>query len=122
MFFRNSPRHEFIPGLSPVDDEKVFVKKTASTFAEESLINFLVENQCSKVVLVGFTANECIDASAKQAADLGFDVVVVSDGCATFDLYGPDRQLVEATRVHQLTMANLGAFFATIVTTENVLK
>jgi nicotinamidase-related amidase len=122
MFFCQSEGYEFISGLNPIPGEEVFAKTTSSAFSEPKLIHYLNAEECTRVVLVGFTLNECIDASAKQAVDLGFDVAIVSDACAMFDFHGPEGQLFEAARVYQLTLANLGAHFATILLTEDALR
>jgi len=82
----------------------------------------LTRRSASAVVLAGFTANECIDATARDANAAGLDVFVVGDATASFDLRGPDGRLLAAERVHALTLANLNAFVAEVVQTEEVVR
>lgn len=74
------------------------------------------------IILTGFTANECIDATARQASDLGFSTYVVADATATFDFHGDDGKLFKADRVHRLILANLQALFAKVVETRCVIS
>jgi nicotinamidase-related amidase len=82
----------------------------------------MAERGWDAVVITGFTANECIDASAKQACDLGLATYVVGDATAMFDVPGPGGSFHKADRVHRLVLANLHAFFATILETAPLLK
>ncbi|MNL66180.1 Isochorismatase family protein [compost metagenome] len=70
---------------------------------------------------MGFTANECIDATARDAAALGFLTQVVSDATAMFDMQGPNGKLLKADRLHKLTMANLNAFYAKVLKTSDLI-
>ncbi len=93
----------------------------ASAFSETNLESVLNKETLSNIVLVGFTANECIDATARDSAARGFETFVVSDATATFDLREPAGKLVKADRIHRLTMLNINAFFAKVLSTSDVL-
>jgi nicotinamidase-related amidase len=70
---------------------------------------------------VGYTANECIDATARDSTKLGYTTYVVSDATAMFDLRAPDGKLLKADRLHRLTMANLNAFYAKVIQCSDLL-
>ncbi len=111
----------FIPLLAPEPGETVVAKSTASAFGGTTLAADLAAANVDALILTGFTASECIDATAKAAADLGFRVYVVGDATATFDLTGPGGQIYKASRVQEMTLAGLHATFAGILETEALL-
>ncbi len=57
-----------------------------------------------------------------MAGNLGFHTYLVSDATATFDRRGPDGVLHSAEDIQAMTMTNLHQEFATIVTTDDVLR
>lgn len=122
LFYRLSGGVSFIPALSPNKDETVIEKSKSSAFSGTILQELVTHSNFSALVLTGFTAGECIDATARQSSDLGFTTYVVSDATATFDIVGPDGALHKAERVHNLLLANLHNFFAEIVDTNYLLR
>lgn len=123
-----SPFHEshqssgFVSELQPKRGENVISKERSSAFAGTGLADLLEEKKSDTVVVAGFTARDCIDATARQAGDLGFRTIVVSDSSASFDFHGPDGELFQAERIHKLVMANLHALYAEVVTTNEILS
>lgn len=122
IFFRNSTGSDFLESVTPQADEFVIEKSKSSAFAETNLAEVLTNESCTEVILVGFTANECIDATARDAAALGFTAFVASDATATFDLRDGTGKLVKADRIHKLTMLNINAFSAKVLTTKEILS
>lgn len=121
IFFKNSEGCNFLKMAEPIADEMVIEKTKSSAFTETDLIKFLNAKSCTNIILVGFTANECIDATAKDATALGFDTFVSSDATATFDLRDATGKLVKADRIHKLTLLNINAFSAKVVSTSEIL-
>lgn len=111
-----------MPDLAPNRGELVLYKKDSSAFTDTPLGAEIERAGLDTVILVGFTANECIDTTARHAAERALDVFVVSDATASFELKGPDGQLHTAGRVHGLTLANLNAYVAEVVDTDEILK
>ncbi|MBL7671444.1 MAG: isochorismatase family protein [Bdellovibrionaceae bacterium] len=121
IFFRNSIGCEFLKDVGPVEDEVVIEKMKSSAFANTNLESILNAKSCTGLVLVGFTANECIDATARDSAAKGFETFVVGDATATFDLRDSSGKLVKAERIHKLTLININAFHAKVVNTDDIL-
>lgn len=96
-------------------------KTKSSAYAGTNLGSILSKEACANLLLVGFTANECIDATARDAAALGYSAFVAGDAVATFDLRDPAGKLIRAERIHRLTLANINAFYAKVVNTEEAL-
>lgn len=122
IFYRKSCGCEFLPGLQPKGAELVIEKTKSSAFAETDLEAKLKQLEPENIVLVGFTANECIDATARDASSLGFDTYVVGDATAMFDVRDTDGKLLKAERIQRLTLANINALYAKVIHTADVLS
>lgn len=122
LFYRDSKTVNFMSELSPRDGEIVIEKGKSSAFSETNLLEALDGRKIESILLVGFTANECIEATAKDAHELGIDSVVIGDATAMFDFLGQDRKIYKANKIHELVLANIGALYSTIESTQNVLK
>ena len=111
----------FLPDLAPLPGEWVMEKITASAFVETRLAAELQERGIDTLVLTGFTANECIDSTARHAVDLGFNTFVVGDATAMFDLVGPDGEILPAAKTQETLLASLHAGFARVLKTDGLL-
>lgn len=121
IFFRQSVGCTFLNSTQPQESEIVLEKTKSSAFTGTSLEAILNKDSVSNIVLVGFTANECIDATARDAAAKGFNAFVVGDGTATFDLRDQSGKLIKADRIHRLILININAFYAKVINTSDVL-
>ena len=121
FFFRQSAGCDFLNSLRPSDNEAVVEKMKSSAFAGTNLLDILNNQPVSSVILVGFTASECIDATARDASAMGIDTIVVGDGTATFDLRDQSGKLIKAERIHKLTLININAFYAKVINTSDIL-
>ena len=122
IFYRESLGVNFLDALSPRENEIVVEKTRSSAFEGTNLEAILSQQDCSDVVLTGFTANECIDATARDATARGLSVLVAGDATASFDLRDRSGRLVKADRIHKLTLLNINAFYAKVLNTNEVLS
>jgi nicotinamidase-related amidase len=119
-------RHEFEPGgaihssVAPVDGEKIFSKTEVSCFKGTEVLAHLKKLGVEELVIVGMQTHMCLEAATRAAADLGFEVVVIGDACATRDLKFGGRA-VSAADVHASTLATLDRTYAKVVDTETYL-
>jgi nicotinamidase-related amidase len=104
--------------VRPVRGEPVLGKEVNSAFIGTDLEQRLRRSGSDAVVLVGLTTNHCVSTTARMAANLGFDVRVVCDATATFDMQSPFGTLVSADVMHEIGLTELHREFATIVDTE----
>jgi nicotinamidase-related amidase len=108
--------------LTVAPDDLVIENQGArSSFSDPKLDAALQEWKVENIVLVGFTVNHCIDATARAASDLHYHVYVVSDATVAFDRVGTDGENISADRVHSVVMANLSQDFATVITADELL-
>jgi nicotinamidase-related amidase len=121
-FYKDAPSSDFLSGFVPNKDEFVVQKSKSSSFTGTKLHDFLDQNNLCNLILVGFTANECIEATAKDAFEKGFNVVVVGDATAMLDFVGHDNRVYKAEKIHDLVLANINALYAKIETTDHILS
>ena len=68
---------------APEGDEKVFVKHTVSAFMESKLPDTIKSYGHRKIVVIGMDGGQCVNDTTRHGADLGYDMVVVGDACAS---------------------------------------
>ncbi|HLT38169.1 MAG TPA: isochorismatase family cysteine hydrolase [Enhygromyxa sp.] len=101
---------EFLPEVAPVGDE-IIINKTASGMFTSTNARYVLANLgISALYVVGVYTNECVSTTVRDACDLGFDVTLIEDGCATV-----------SRRLHRNTVAVLRDRYARIMTTAEVL-
>lgn len=122
IFYRKSSGCELLPDLQAIDGEVIIEKMKSSAFTETELETQLKQLEPTNLFLVGFTANECIDATAKDASSLGFESYVIGDATAVFDMRSPDGKLLKADRIHRLTLANIDAFYAKVINVDDIIS
>jgi len=114
---KDSEIHEHV---APTEGERVFTKTEVSCFNGTDLLTYLRKKQVSKLVICGMMTHMCVEAAARAAHDLGFEVTVIGDACATRDLEF-DGTKITAADVHASTLATLAQAYAQVVTTEQFL-
>jgi len=68
-----------------------------------------IVNGVERVVITGMMTHMCVDATARAASDLGFEVIVAEDACATRDLKYGDT-VIPADLVHKSFLAALKSY------------
>ena len=114
------PQYRIHPTVLPLPGEPVVGKHHANAFRETDLLATLRELGARRLVIAGMQTHMCVEAAARAAADLGFDVVVVGDACATRALEF-DGVEVPAEKVHAATLASLDGGYARVLTTDELL-
>ncbi len=106
-----------IDGLEPADNDIVVVKDVNSGFVGTSLEIQLRRAGIRRLVVVGFFTNFCVETTVRMAGNMGFDVYLVEDACATTNRVGPDGVDHEPELVHQLAVASMNGEFCTAIST-----
>jgi len=109
------------PGFEPVAGEIVVEKDVNSGFIGTSLEVQLRRAEISRLVIVGFFTNFCVETTTRMSGNLGFDTYLVDDCCATTNRVGPDGIDREPELVHAMTVGNLHGEFCTAVQTNDAL-
>lgn len=106
-----SKEAEFLPEVAPQGDEMIINKTSSGVFSSSNLYYVLKNLQIESVFLAGVYTDECISTAARDAADLGFLVTLISDGCTT----------VTRER-HEFTIATLRDRYTRLLTTDEAVK
>lgn len=94
---------DFHPGMEPAPGDRLIVKRGISAFAGTELGPTLQGMGVDTVVLCGFVTHWVVEGTARDAADRGYRVIVLEDGCASG---GQDK--------HRAALENI-AFIGTVV-------
>lgn len=105
---------EFIDELQPFGSETVFQKSVHSAFIGTGLEKYLRKQKIQSLIMVGFTSDHCVSTSSRMAANLGFQVTVISDATATFERTSMNGKVFPARVVHQVSLASLSREFALV--------
>ena len=88
------------------EGEPIVYKHEPNSFLNTDLLELLKSWEIERVVITGMMTHMCVDATARAAADLGFQVIVAEDACATRDLQY-DETIIPAEQVHKAFLAAL---------------
>jgi nicotinamidase-related amidase len=115
------PQYRIRPVVAPAAGEKVVIKRYANSFRETDLLEHLQKNGIKKLVIVGMQTHMCVEAASRAATDLGFEVTVVHDACATRPLeFG--GQKVPAAQVHAAALAAINGTYGRVIGVEQLLN
>lgn len=114
------PQYRIRPNVRPLPGETVIGKHFPNSFRDTELLATLRKAGVTKLVICGMQTHMCVEAAARAAADLGFDVTVVHDACATRAL-SFDGTDVPAAQVHAAALAALSGTYARVVSTAELL-
>ena len=84
LWHRGTFEHEVVAALEPAPGELVIDKNTSSAFSSTGIEWLLRNMEVETLVLVGMATDMCVETTARDAADRGFNVIVVEDATATF--------------------------------------
>ena len=108
------------PNVLPKPGETVIGKHFANAFRDTDLLATLRRLHVNRLVICGMQTHMCVEATTRAAADLGFEVTVVHDACATRDLeFGGTT--VPAAQVHAAALAAMQGTYAKVVSTDEEL-
>lgn len=106
--------------VAPLPGEMMIFKDEVNAFKGTALEFWLREQRIRRVVICGMQTHMCAEAAVREASDLGFEVILIADACATRDLTFGDRT-VPAAAVHAATLATLDRVYAEVMTAEEFL-
>lgn len=91
------------------EGEPIVYKHEPNAFLNTNLLELLKSWETERVVITGMMTHMCVDATARAASDLGFQVMIAEDACATRDLkYG--NTTIPADLVHKAFLAALKSY------------
>ncbi len=108
----DEPLAAVVPEITPEPRERVLDKVTFSGFTSTDLEDILVELDAGELVFCGLATSQCVDTTARDAADRGYPVIHVEDAQADY-----------SEMMHQAALyASQGVCGGHVYSTEEVLN
>lgn len=104
----------FHADVAPLEGEAVVMKDEVNAFLGTDLQARLQAAGIKRVVVCGMQTHLCVEGATRAASDLGYEVVVVADACATRDLKWRET-VVPAAMVHAATLATIDRNYGKVV-------
>jgi nicotinamidase-related amidase len=120
FFIPNSKGAEIHEYVKPIKNEHVVLKNFPNSFRNTDLLEHLQLLKIDELVICGMMTQMCVDATVRAAKDLGFDITVISDACATKDLEIQGKKVL-AEHVQNAFLAGLSYFYASVKTAQEYL-
>jgi nicotinamidase-related amidase len=116
------PTGAFIAGLEPRPREVVISKDVNGGFIGTNLEIHLRRSGVSRVVAAGFFTNMCVETTIRHGGNLGFDMYLAEDACATTNRIGYDGVDYDPETVHALSVASMHGEFCTAIKTADAVS
>jgi len=113
--------NDFLPLTAPLPGETVVAKKVHSAFIGTDLVARLEAMGRPPLVICGVLLANSVEATVRNAANLGFSVRLPADACWSCDKRDLTGRLWPAEDVHQLTLALLDGEYAKVTTVGEIL-
>jgi nicotinamidase-related amidase len=110
VFEDGGPWSAIDPRVAPCPGEPIVVKKFASAFFGTSTASIFTSRRCDTVIVTGSTTSGCVRASAVDALQSGFRVVIPRE-CVADRAPGP----------HEANLFDLHAKYADVVSLDELL-
>ncbi|MBI2935181.1 MAG: cysteine hydrolase [Chloroflexi bacterium] len=107
---KGSREYQLREELTPLANEPVIDKNTSGAFNSSNLDTYLRAFEVQNLVVAGIATSHCVESTARDAADRGYNVILVDDACADSD----------ETR-HQVTVTTFARLFGAVKTTEETI-
>jgi nicotinamidase-related amidase len=114
--------NEFKDVVSGAPDVLVTKSVNSCFYGSPDLDAWLRQRQIRALAICGITANHCCETTARMAGNLGYDVAFVLDATASFDTADLSGETIPAEQIRRVTAANLHGEFATVVTTDEMVR
>jgi maleamate amidohydrolase len=110
LLVAGSPLAEVTPEIAPQPNDTVIRKTVPSAFFDSPLRQLLVNQGVDSVVVCGFTTSGCVRATAVDALQCNFRLVVASDACGDRD-----------REAHAANLRDLGLKYGDVMTADAAL-
>ncbi len=111
---KNAEEGQFVPELTPGDDDIVVIKTTDSALTGTNLRLMLRNMEITDVITTGIFTDQCVSSTVRSLADESFGVVLVDDCCAaaTDELHRHELEIINMIYCHVVQSDEVLTFFA----------
>lgn len=119
VFNCDSSLSDSIDVVKPNDNETVVHKTLPNSFFNTDLEEMLHLTGRKQLIILGFMSHMCVTATTIKAVELGYDVIVCEDACATRPLPDQDGNPIDQNLIHLVSMSALSDRYASIQPLQN---
>jgi nicotinamidase-related amidase len=110
-----------LQGLAEFEPAATFHKTRHSALVGTALDVWLTQNGIGRLIISGIRTEQCCEATARHASDLGWEVDYVTEATHTWDMAHLDGSVLAAADIKRRTAAVLKDRFARICTVAQAL-
>ncbi len=124
FFLPNTKGSEIHKIITPLKTEKVITKNFPNSFRDTELLDYLKENNISKLILCGMMTDVCVDSTTRAAMDFGFENTIITDAVTTRDreFNGKVIPAEQVTESYLSGLNALGGLYAKLESSEKYIN
>jgi nicotinamidase-related amidase len=111
LFPRGTKEHEIIDELVPQRGELVLNKTSMSPFNSTGIDQLLRNMGVHELLITGVGTHACVETTARDAADRGYDVCLIEDACASLH-----------PQLHQATLISFALLSGQVMATADAME
>lgn len=121
LFAKDGDTVRFHADMQPRARDVVVQKTSVSVFASTDIAQRLRSAGVQTLVIAGLMTHACVAGAARDAAPLGFEVVVASDAVATRAIRRDNGDTVSHDSLHRAALAEIEDTFGDVLSTAQIL-
>jgi nicotinamidase-related amidase len=122
VFAKDGETVKFHPDMQPRAQDVVLQKTTVSVFGSTDLDARLKRAGIENLIISGLMTHACVAGAARDAAPLGYNVLVASDASATRAITRVNGEAIDKDALHKAALAEVEDTFGDVMTTEQIIK
>ncbi|SFH14311.1 cysteine hydrolase family protein [Pseudomonas sp. NFACC45] len=122
VFAEGGETVKFHPDMQPRAQDVVLQKTTVSVFGSTDLDKRLKSAGIETLIISGLMTHACVAGAARDAAPLGYNVLVASDASATRAITRVSGEAIDKDTLHKAALAEVEDTFGDVMTTAQIIK
>lgn len=124
FFLPNTEGAEIHKSMTPLKTEKVITKNFPNSFRDTELLDYLKENNISKLVICGMMTDVCVASTTRAAMDFGFENTIITDAVTTRnrEFNGKVIPAEQVTESYLSGLNALGGLYAKLESSEKYIN
>lgn len=122
VFAEGGETVKFHPDMQPRAQDVVLQKTTVSVFGSTDLDKRLKSAGIENLIISGLMTHACVAGAARDAAPLGYNVLVGSDASATRAITRVSGEAIDKDALHKAALAEVEDTFGDVMTTAQIIK
>ncbi|WLH14520.1 cysteine hydrolase family protein [Pseudomonas hefeiensis] len=122
VFAEGGETVKFHPDMQPRAQDVVLQKTTVSVFGSTDLDKRLKSAGIENLIISGLMTHACVAGAARDAAPLGYTVLVASDASATRAITRVSGETIDKDALHKAALAEVEDTFGNVMTTAQIIK